>query len=202
MNEIENTKAYALELTRIYNHLNEEFFGGELPEVIITFTGTKGAHGHMTTAPVWVADETSGKYEMNISAYTINRSPDEICETILHEQCHLYDNIHGIEDCSNGGRYHNKKFKETAESHGLTVSQSGYHGWAHTELNDDARRYVKGLRVKQFKFKRQYMPKGGNLKRFACPNGCPVSVFASTPQNVVCGECGAALVYKPTKDSI
>ena len=129
MNEIESTKAYALELTRVFNHLNDHFFEGELPDVIITFNGTKGAHGHMTTAPVWVADETGGKYELNISAYTINRSPLEVCETLLHEQVHLYNTLHEIKDCSNGGRYHNKNFKLTAETHGLTVRQNGYHGW-------------------------------------------------------------------------
>ena len=64
MSEIENTKEIGKELTRIFDRFNHHFYNDELPEVIITFKPTKGAHGHMTTAPVWISETSDDKYEL------------------------------------------------------------------------------------------------------------------------------------------
>ena len=47
---------------------------------------------------------------------------------MLHEMAHLYNLNHGIKDVSNNGYYHNKKFKETAEAHGLAISHHHTYG--------------------------------------------------------------------------
>lgn len=52
----------------------------------------------------------------------MRRSFEEICGTLLHEMAHLYNLINGIKDCNK--LYHNKKFKEAAEAHGLTVTKN------------------------------------------------------------------------------
>ena len=124
--EIENTKEIGKELTRIFDRFNHHFYNDELPEVIITFKPTKGAHGHMSTAPVWISETSDDKYELNISAYTMNRTPQEVCQTLLHEQAHLYNIIHNITDCTSQGRYHNKNFKKTCEEHGLICERTAY----------------------------------------------------------------------------
>lgn len=47
-----------------------------------------------------------------------------------------------LKDCSRSGRYHNKRFKEIAESHGLTVFRTDTDGWAHTELQEETRKII------------------------------------------------------------
>ena len=149
---IENTRDLAKELTRIYNRFNKHFWNNELPEVMITFAPKKGAYGHITSVPVWISDSAINKYELNISAYAIDRPPQEIGETILHEQCHLYCLIHQIRDCCNEGRYHNRKFKRIAEDHGLCCFRSQYFGWSETTLSEDGLKYFNKLNVKQFSY--------------------------------------------------
>ena len=52
---------------------------------------------------------------------------------MLHEMAHLYNMVHGIKDTSSqSGAYHNKRFKETAEAHGLRIEQHPKYGWTVT----------------------------------------------------------------------
>ena len=55
---------------------------------------------------------------------------------MLHEMAHLYNLIHEIKDVSNNGYYHNKKFKATAEAHGLHIEHHGTYGWTVTTLTE------------------------------------------------------------------
>ena len=48
----------------------------------------------------------------------------------------------GVQDTSRGGTYHNKKYKEAAEQHGLTVEKDAKYGWTKTSLNDEAKDFV------------------------------------------------------------
>lgn len=200
--DIENGKDIEKELTRIFDRFNHHFWNDELPEVIITFKPTKGAHGHMTSAPVWISNTVESKYELNISAYTINRTPQKICETLLHEQCHLYCNLHGIVDCTNNGRYHNKHFKKVAEEHGLVCKKLDYHGYADTEFSEDALKYFKRLNIKQFAYRYvRTVPVKGTLLRYLCPV-CQQTLawLTSNKHTVLCGDCKVALEYAPTKN--
>jgi len=198
MDSVFNAQEYEKELTRIFNRFNNHFWNNELPEVIITFVPTKNAHGHLTSEPVWVSDKADSKYELNISAYTISRSPEKICATLLHEQCHLYNLINEIKDTSDYGRYHNKNFKIAAEDHGLIVKKDGRYGWAKTTLTEDTKNYVSRLNIKSFSFHRNYKRVGGNLMRFVCINCNGTTVFATKDQGVICGYCHERLVYMPT----
>ena len=56
---------------------------------------------------------------------------------MLHEMAHLYDLTHGTKDVSNNGYYHNLKFKETAEAHGLHIKQHATYGWTITTLTEE-----------------------------------------------------------------
>ena len=196
MDSISTSQEYEKELTRIFNRFNKHFWNNELPEVIITFVPTKKAHGHMSSVPTWHADGSESKYELNISAYTISRSPEEICATLLHEQVHLYCNIKDIKDTSSDHRYHNKNFKRVAEDHGLNVDRR-QDGWSLTTLDDKAKAYFKKLNIKKFSYHKDYRWKGGNLKRFSCPRCHGPSVFAATKQSVLCSRCKIPLVYMP-----
>ncbi|RRG07462.1 MAG: hypothetical protein DUD30_00770 [Lactobacillus sp.] len=199
---IANGSDYEKQLYHIYNLFNNHFWDNRLPEVQITFTGTKGAYGHMTNEKVWVSNDSSeekAKYELNISAYTISRSPKEICETLLHEQCHLYNSIfYDKPDCSSGGRYHNKIFKSTAESHGLTCKRTIY-GWSETYFNEDGLKYFKSLNIKPFELKRIPDPKQPKtLVPLICPvckkTKAYVTVGRGNHPNLLCSICNEPLI--------
>ena len=88
--------------------------------------------------------------EINITADTLKRSVEEICETIIHEMAHYANNVANVVDC-NGNQYHNKHFKCKAESFGLTVERVKNKGYARTALGDKAAAMVKKYKMKHCK---------------------------------------------------
>lgn len=95
--------------------INEHFFGGELPEIIINTEPTKKALGHFW-AKRWKHGENEYS-EINISPIFFDRGPLSVVNTLHHEMVHLFNNIHDIKDTS--GKRHNKKFHQACLDHGL-----------------------------------------------------------------------------------
>ncbi len=75
--------------------------------------------------------------EINISSATLDRPIEETTATLLHEMVHEHNLENGIKDTSNNGVYHNKRFKEQAESHGLVVSHHDKYGWTITNPSEE-----------------------------------------------------------------
>lgn len=96
-------------LEHAYDVLNREWFGGELPRVVITVQSTPRCFGHYTPWKSW-ANEKEEYNEINLGAETIDRELCRVIATLQHECCHHYCNINGIKDVSRGGTYHNKRF--------------------------------------------------------------------------------------------
>lgn len=207
INGPENGFEYEKELSRIYDRFNRHFWDDFLPpssEIIITFAPTKKAHGHITTKPIWASKEDNkAKYELNISALTIGRDKYEICATILHEQCHLFNILNEVIDCSASG-YHTKEFEKTAESHGLIVKKSEHYGFSLTELNEESKKYVDTLKVKNFKFQRYKEAKpNNNLIKYTCPLCQRANVYVGRNTRftfIKCGYCNTTL--EPYKGGI
>lgn len=64
------------QLEHIYNSLNTDFFGGELPVPIVTVQSRPGTYGHCSVAKVWrKPDENT--YELNIAAEVLNYPIEE-----------------------------------------------------------------------------------------------------------------------------
>lgn len=116
------------QLEHIYNSLNTDFFGGELPVPIITVQSKLGSYGHCTTSKVWKRKDGAA-YELNIAAEVLDYPIEETLDTMRHEMVHLYCREKGIKEVSRSGKYHNRKFKEIAEDHGLTCVPCGQYGW-------------------------------------------------------------------------
>jgi hypothetical protein len=132
-------------LEDLFSVFNEVYFENELARPVITVSPdtTNKAFGWCTTYKAW-SDSKSGEgyYEINICAEHLARPIEEVAGTMLHEMVHLHNLQNGIKDNSRGGTYHNAKFKETAEAHGLNVEKNEKYGWAVTTLNDDSREEV------------------------------------------------------------
>ena len=123
MKQTVKTSRAAGQLEKMFRELNKHYFAGKLPEPIISLKKTPSAYGHITCSKVWQAGGEN-KYEINISSSTLDRPIEETASTLLHEMVHEYCMETGIKDTSNNGVYHNRRFKEQAEAHGLTTTQS------------------------------------------------------------------------------
>ena len=202
------------QLEHIYNVLNVDFFESALPTPIITVQSKPGTYGHCTTTKVWQRKE-SGAYELNIAAEVLNFPIEETLDTMLHEMCHLYCRENGIKEVSRGGKYHNKKFKEIAEAHGLTCVPCGQYGW-NTTPGDNLVEYALKKDWNEIKLGRNNLPPamrtgstgtaqpgadssqdGGkrpsSTRKYVCPC-CGQSVRATKKVNIICGDCMAQMV--------
>lgn len=142
-------------LEKLFDQFNKQFYNDEINKPVITVMHdhTKSAYGWCTTQKIWKSDEEEF-YEINICAEYLNRPIKEVCATLLHEMAHLWNLEHEIKDCS--GYYHNKKFKETAEAHGLIIEKMGSYGWTKTSLNEEAAAWIeKKVKVDKFDLVRE-----------------------------------------------
>ena len=140
MKETVKTSRTAGYLEKIFRALNAKYFDNELEEPIITIQSTPKAYAHVTIGKAWQRGDTTRR-ELNIGAGTLDRSIFEIVASELHECIHIYNMQRGIQDCSRGGTYHNKRFKEyhnkkfkaAAEARDLKIGYNPRIGWSITE---------------------------------------------------------------------
>lgn len=192
-------------LEKIYRQLNTDFFNGELEDCTITVQSTPRAYGHVTCGKVWRIKD-SNRYELNIGAGTLDRPIENVVSTMLHEMVHIYNLMHGIQDCSRGNTYHNKKFKEKAEEVGLIISYDKRVGWSITEPSDDLVLYIcdKGWTdILMNRGESTYTPptsgtssgtptpkmrKPSSTRKYICPC-CGLSVRATREVRIMCVDC-------------
>ena len=204
------TKAEAM-----FDLFNDHFYAGEMarPAITVSPDGGRGAYGWCSVYEIWQANGAAYR-EINICAEYINRPIREVAATMLHEMAHLYNLNHGIKDVSNNGYYHNKKFKETAEEHGLVINHHKTYGWTVTELAPETAEWVAlqpelsdiaaGRQTTlQIKTKGDddgesiTTIKGGRSTsknrsiKYVCPK-CGAIIRATKLVNVVCGDCDVA----------
>ena len=104
-------------LNKVFDLLNEEFFESELSRPTITIQSTPKAYGHFSLREdTWVS-KIGGTHEINIGAGTLSRPIEEVVATLLHEMVHYYNYVKGVQDCSRGNTYHNRKFRDAAFAH-------------------------------------------------------------------------------------
>lgn len=138
MKETTRTSRTAGYLEKIFRALNNDSFGGELEEPIITIQSTPTAYGHITVAKTWKRKD-DWRHELNISADWLERPIENVVATMIHEMTHLYNIQHNVQDCSRGGTYHNKKFKEEAEKHMIHIEKDEKYGWTRTARSSQRR---------------------------------------------------------------
>ena len=196
-------------LNKLFDLLNQRFFENELSRPTITIQSTPRAYGHFSMRDdTWVS-VTGSSNEINIGAGTLARPIENVCATLLHEMVHYYCHVNGIKDTSRGNTYHNKRFKEVAESHGLTVSHHEKYGWTVTKPTEELIDYIINKGWKDIMMNRASFPfsisgdrKGkstgedgtettkpkSNSRKYVCPK-CKTIIRATRAVNVVCGDC-------------
>ena len=189
-------------LENAYVALNNKFFGGQLPPVIITIQSSPRAYGHYTTwENTWVG-EGQGFHEINIGAETLDRDASEVLATLSHEMCHHYCAVNNIKDTSRGGTYHNKTFKEVAEGTGaILVDYDPRIGYSPTRPTDALIAFIEEQGWTGVNLSRQSilgLPGGkgrgrsNGVRKYVCPN-CHCSVRATKAVNIGCLDCGTVM---------
>ena len=142
LKSMQETLEYAFEI------LNNVYFDGDLPPIVLSIMTSPRTNGHFTLGRVWRADDNHLN-EINISAEHLDRPIENICATLLHEMVHYYCHINGIADVSQGGRYHNKHFKDEAEKRGLIISYAKYIGYSVTEPSKEFIEIIKSYHIEK-----------------------------------------------------
>ena len=209
MKEISKYSRLAMYLEKLYDKLNHDFFDDTLERPVITVQSTARAYGHYTLYDAW-SIKGEGYRELNIGAGTLDRPIENVLATLLHEMCHQYnDVVLNVQDCLRGGTYHNRLFRETAESHGLMVTKTETYGYSRTEPADELLEWILNHNIQEIQLCRNDLPmmvpvvgKVGTTpgsdavctkikttsRRYVCPK-CGTIVRATRLVNVICGDC-------------
>lgn len=215
MKETTKTSRLAGYLEKIFRQLNADSFAGVIEEPIITIQSTPTAYGHVSVAKVWKR-KGENRHELNIAADWLERPIENVVATMIHEMVHLYNMQNDIQDCSRGGSYHNRKFKEEAEKHMISIEKDEKYGWTITKVTDELLEYIMDKGWSDIDMGRGCLyglfggsdngkpgkggsgalvgtedgekPKKGNSRRYKCPV-CGAIVRTTKDLHIICGKC-------------
>ncbi len=186
----------------MFDQFNQHFYHNVLtrPAITVSPDGGRGAYGWCSIHEIWNAN--GEKYrEINLCAEYLDRPISELAATLLHEMAHLYNIVHGIQDVSNNGYYHNLKFKATAEAHGLHIEKHPKYGWTITTLSPEAEAWIKETlgsdSIHASRLQTIGTSNGGSKKsqncsiKYICPC-CGTIIRATRRVNVICADCNEA----------
>ncbi|MEK5163189.1 SprT-like domain-containing protein [Paenibacillus sp. FSL R5-0527] len=228
-----NIEAATEELHRAFRCLNEAFFDGELSEPAITIQtgGKRSTMGWCSRSPIWLDSE--GKiqlYEINIAAEYLNNDFYETMDTMLHEMVHLYNKIHGVQDVSRGGQYHNKRFRDECLRRGFYYPSNEPDkklGWSFAKITDETKAKIDRFKINRDVFviarntfgtvvsvpaaeggpseSGESAGKGDTQRKKSHIRkyvcpGCGNSVRASKMVNIRCDDCDEKMLEEEPKD--
>ena len=199
-------------LNKLFDLLNQRFFESELARPTITIQSTPRAYGHFSLRDdAWVST-LGATHEINIGAGTLARPIEAICATLLHEMCHYYAHVHSIQDTSRGYTYHNKRFKQIAESHGLIMEHEPKYGWTITHPSEALLDFIFENDLTDILITRNEHygisvsgtgshngnltpppPKPSSSRKYVCPC-CGNSVRATKCVHITCMDCQAEMI--------
>lgn len=208
MKQLTNYQRVTNYLVKVFKLINAEYFDNSLEIPTITIQSKSGTYGHVTVNKVWYSQENA-THELNICADYLNRPIENIVATLIHEGCHLYALQNNIKDTSNRGVYHNRRFKELAESRALHISKHPKYGWTLTEPTEELIEFCITNSLEDIQLCRQPsfslgVIGGGNksgsgtmippvrtssTRKYIC-NSCGCSFRATRELRVLCLDCG------------
>jgi hypothetical protein len=177
-----------------------------VPEAVLIVASGSGSRGVVERwghfAPCRWEHGDQERHEVMVGGEGLRRGAEGVLGTVLHEAAHGLALARGVVDTSRQGRYHNRRYREVAGEIGLSAGEQGTHGWASTELSEEARRrYAPQLRQLEralVLWRREEPVRGGSAGRqrhrlmvCGCEPGRKIRVAASTAElgRIVCGVC-------------
>lgn len=212
MKELTTYNRVAGYLSKVFDLLNAEFFESTLSKPTITIQSTPKAYGHFSLRnDTWISKK-GATHEINIGAGTLARPIEDICATLLHEMVHYFNFVNGIQDCSRGGTYHNRRFRDSAITHGLLVEHHDKYGWTITTPSDHLLQFCLDNDLTDILINRNeyggcwvtgtgtHAPappptgdKTSSTRKYICPC-CGNSVRATKTVNIGCLDCAHQMV--------
>lgn len=211
MKELTSYNRVAGYLNKIFDLLNARYFENTLSRPTITIQSTPKAYGHFSLREdTWVS-KIGGTHEINIGAGTLSRPIENVVATLLHEMVHYYNYERGVQDCSRGNTYHNRKFKEAAEARGLVVERSERYGWSRTSPSETLIDFVLDNGLTDILLNRNEgsgfqmtgtgahsgsvfgTTKTSSTRKYICPC-CGMSIRATREVRIACMDCDEQMV--------
>lgn len=190
-------------LGKLYDFINERLFGSELVKPVITIQvdSQNKAYGWWSKQKVWKeSKDDEGVHELNLCAQYLNRPIENIAETMIHEMCHQFASVHNLQDCSRSGVYHNKIFKQIAESHGLTAVKVEKIGYSQTSLTAETADLIKQFANANYEsviyrepLTKSSVVRSSSTRKYVCPC-CHTSVRATKEVNIMCADCDEYMI--------
>lgn len=177
----------------------------DLPPIMLV-VGASGVskrrqiHGHFAPKS-WAGDVE--RHEILLSGESLQRGAEATLGTLLHESAHAIAHARGVQDTSNNGRYHNKRFKKIGEEVGIDLENGGTLGWSLTTVpKTTIERYEDGVKslkdaLVAYRVSRveKSEPKVRNKTKISIDCGCfkPVTVskkwFEEATMRLKCDDC-------------
>lgn len=216
-----NTQMIISELYKLFDALNEHYWKNELPTVFFTLkqgaSKTKSVYGtfypdsYAKKPDLPEGENLSGEenmeavcdevyHEISMGAEFLSRPFPSVAATLQHEMCHLYAQIYDIKDTSRNGAFHNTKFRDIAEKHGLVIDKDPKNGWTLTDYTPGFEKFVTNLDLDYSVFdyfrliKTGTSTKTASVKRWICPI-CAQTINAKKTASLACGNCMKHLDY-------
>ncbi|MES2072429.1 MAG: SprT-like domain-containing protein [Pseudomonadota bacterium] len=124
-NDTKPTDEFYGRLQDAYDYFNLHLFDGALPHCLITVQREKNTMGFFSAAR-WSNDGRNDIHEIALNpAYFAKRKVIEVFQTLVHEQCHVWQHEYGKPSRTG---YHNREWSEKMEAIGLMPSATGEPG--------------------------------------------------------------------------
>jgi hypothetical protein len=212
-----STSIQYVALEKVANYFNARLFHSRLTGTIYSQSRYLRVMGCFL--PYGWKNENTVTAEITINPYVVEISEKELCQTIVHEQAHLFQHLYGTP----GRRgYHNEEFAEIMEALGLACSDTGQVGGKRT--GDHMLEYAMegGLFLQVFNelptdFLLPFFPishpftsedpptmtpqkpsYGKDKIKYQCPK-CRIAVWGKPSLYIVCGTCQKTLDFNTAK---
>ena len=197
LNNVQRVQQY---LKKIFRLLNEQIFDNELEDVQVVLSNSSRCYGYYTlNGSTWVGQasgEVFNQHEIGISAqFLATRDVTSVVATICHECCHHYAYIKGIRDVSRNGYWHNKRFKEIAEQHGLIVERHEKVGYGVTSCSERLLQFCIDNDLQEFQLNRSsdYFVAIGGSSSPSSGGSTTTTTRRSSSYKLLCPSCGCTV---------
>ena len=190
-----NISSVEKRLEGIFSALNQKYFGNALEEPMIVVKSDSKSYQKVSKGKVW-SSENVEHYEIRISAGVLNKSVEETVVAILHQCVHLWNTKCGVKDTSRAGLYHNKRFKESAEAHGLKVGYNERNGWSDIRASQELFDFIKCQQWEPFLLTRsqeKFDTSNKHQRKYCCPH-CKKGVWATRKMRILCMDCNLQMI--------
>lgn len=211
-----NIEKITSELHKAYDLINRHFFESKLPTIAITIQSESRRQlsmGWCTRKEIWSDKEGKIKmYEINLTPEFLDLDFYETMDTLMHEMVHLYNNIHGVQDVSRSGTYHNSKFRDESIKRGFEYEDDKpdkKYGWSFSRLSEDTKRKIDTLDINKNTFSIARKTPGHYLTqeeqssetndeesknkpksfKWVCSSCNAILRTTKEDMNIVCGDC-------------